>query len=214
MSQLEQKFSSFIARHTEIRPAYSQNLLNIRAVARTFMKEENVNTKQIEAVVAMIRRFDVKPLIAYTEQKIFSDIKISIKDEIVIFDYEKSDAIIEKLKEVVSEIDSNKNETLKVVVGSISVKIIVDSSNSALIKQKLEKANLHKKYSAISEISLLFSQKALEEKGIIAYVTSELLLGGINIQEIITCTPELILYVDEEQSLKTYEILKRIKKQC
>jgi len=209
MSELEQRFSSFIDRHPEIRAA--QNLLNVRAVARAFIKEENLQLKQIEAVVAMIRRFDIKPIISYTDQKIFSDIKISIKDEITILDYEKSNIILEKLKDIVSGINYNKNETLKVVVGSHSVKIIIDSSNTELVKQKLGKTNLLKKYSNISEISLLFSSKAIEEKGIIAYVTSELLLGGINIEEIITCTPELIIYVDEKQSLKTYEILKKIK---
>lgn len=209
MSELEQRFNSFIDRHPEIRSA--QNLLNVRAVARAFIKEENLQPKNIEAVVAMIRRFDIKPLLTYTNQKIFSDIKISIKDEITILDYEKSNIILEKLKDIVSGINYNKNETLKVVVGSHSVKIIIDSSNTELVKQKLGKTNLLKKYSNISEISLLFSSKALNEKGIIAYVTSELLLGGINIEEIITCTPELIIYVDEKQSLKTYEILKKIK---
>ena len=209
MSELEQRFSSFIDRHPEIRAAKS--LLNTRAVARDFIKEESLQPKNIEAVVAMIRRFDIKPIISYTNQKIFSDIKISIKDEITILDYEKSNIILEKLKDIVSGINYNKNETLKVVVGSHSVKIIIDSSNTELVKQKLGKTNLLKKYSNISEISLLFSSKAIKEKGIIAYVTSELLLGGINIEEIITCTPELIIYVDEKQSLKTYEILKKIK---
>jgi len=208
MSELEQRFSSFIDRHPEIRAA--NKLLNIRAVARAFIKEEHLDSGQIEAVVAMIRRFEIKPLIAYTNQKIFSDIKISLKDEITILDYEKSNTILEKLKDIVSLIDYNKNETLKVVVGSQTVKIIVDSSNRSHIRQRLAK-NLIKEYSSISEISLLFSSKAKDEKGIIAYVTSELLLGGINIQEIITCTPELIIYVNEEQSLKTYEILKKIK---
>ena len=209
MSELEQRFSSFIDRHPEIRAAKS--LLNTRAVARDFIKEESLQPKNIEAVVAMIRRFDIKPIISYTNQKIFSDIKISIKDEITILDYEKSNIILEKLKDIVSGINYNKNETLKVVVGSHSVKIIIDSSNTELVKQKLGKTNLLKKYSNISEISLLFSSKAIKEKGIIAYVTSELLLGGINIEEIITCTPELIIYVDEKQSIKTYEILKKIK---
>ena len=208
MSELEQKFNSFIDRHPEIRAA--NKLLNIRAVARAFIKEEHLDLSHIEAVVAMIRRFDIKPIISYTSQKIFSDIKISLKDEITILDYRKSNIILEKLKDIVALIDYNKNETLKVVVGSQTVKIIVDSSNRGHIKQKLAK-NLIKEYSSISEISLLFPSKAKDEKGIISYVTSELLLGGITIREIITCTPELIIYVDEAQSLDAYEVLKRIK---
>jgi hypothetical protein len=211
MSELEQKYGQFVGRHPEIRSANIKGMLNIRGVARAFIEEEDIAAKHIEAVVAMIRRYDFKPIIGYTDKKIFSDIKISIKDDITLLDYAKSKNIVEKIKSVVSNIDYDKNDTLKVVVGSHSVKIIIDSSNSSAVKDVTGKTGLIKEYRPISEISLIFPQKALEVKGIISYVTSELLINGINIREIVTCTPELIIYVDENQSLKTYEILKNIK---
>ncbi len=212
MSQIEQSFRQYLGKHPEIRSAYAQNLLNIRALARAFMNEEGLRDRNIEAVVATIRRFDIEPLLTHTDNKIFSDIKISTKDEIVILDYEKSKPIVEKVKAIVDSIDYNKNETLKVVVGSGSVKVIVDSSNSSSVKQALGRDKLIKERKKISELSLLFPTKAHEVRGIIAYVTSELLLGGINIRELVTCTPELVLYIDEEQSLKAYGILKKVKR--
>lgn len=212
MSQLEQKFNLFLSRYPEIRALFFDKLINIRALARKFIEEENIKKKQIEAVIAMIRRSKIEPLISYTKKEIFSDIKISVKDEISILDYEKSKEILEKLKSIISKIDYDKNETLKVAVGSHSVKIIVDSSKVKSVIKELGEKGVIKKYSSISEMSMLFSSKAKDEKGVVAYVTSQLLLNGINIQEIITCTPELIIYVDEEQSLKTYEVLKNIKK--
>ena len=108
----------------------------------------------------------------------------------------------------------DRNETLKVVIGSQSVKIIVDSSNSSSVKQSLGKDGLLKEYKRVSEISMLFDQKAKDEKGIVSFVSTELLMAGLNIRELMTCTPELIIYVDEEQSLKAFEVLKGIKKRC
>ncbi len=210
MSDLEHGFRSYLNRHPEIRAAFS--LLNIRALARAFMKEEHIEGRHIEAVVAMIRRTEIKPIVSSSDRKMFHEIKISTKDEIVILDYEKSKELAERIEHIVSEFDYDKNETLKVVIGSHSVKIIVDSTKAGFVKEQLGRGNLLKEYKNTSEISLLFSQKALDEKGIIAYVSSELLLGGINIREMVTCTPELIIYVDEGESLRAYEILKRIKK--
>jgi aspartokinase len=51
---------------------------------------------------------------------------------------------------------------------------------------------------------------AIHTKGIIAYLTSALSVEGINIVELMTCTPEMSIYVDEKQMLKAYETLWRI----
>lgn len=211
MSQLEQRFSLFLGRHPEIRALFNEDIINLRALARKFMEEEGIRLKQVEATVAMIRRAEIKPIISSANIKIFSEIKISVKDEISILDCEKSKDILEKIKNIVSKIDYDKNETLKVAVGSHTIKIIVDSTKVNDVIKEIGQNRIIKKYSSISEMSMIFSPKAKDEKGIIAYVTTQLLLNGINILEIITCTPELIVYVSEEQSLKTYEVLKGIK---
>jgi len=208
MSQIEQRFMLYLNRHPEIRAA--RGLLNIRALARSFIREENLN-ENIEAVVATIRRADIRPLASYPRKSVFSDIKISMKDEIVVLDYEKSKELMERLKLILSLIDFDKHETMKIVAGSQSVKVIVDSSNRKKVKEELGRKYLIKEYASVSEISLLFSSKAKDEKGIVAYVSNELLLNGINMLEIISCTPELIIYIDEKESIKTFEVIKRIK---
>lgn len=209
MSQLEQQFNSFLNRHPEIRPALSKNILNTRALAREFMREENIKLKHIEAVVAMIRRSNYQPLLTATKKEIFQDIKINFKDEISILNYDKN--IVTQLDEVISNINYNKNETLKIVIGSESVKVFIDSSKKKLLTENLEKKYLIKEHKNVSEASLLFGAKASDEKGIVAYVTSELLLAGINILEILTSSPELIIYFEEKQSIKAFEVFKKIK---
>ena len=68
-------------------------------------------------------------------------------------------------------------------------------------------------YSKISELNLIFPEDAPKTKGIIAYVTAELAINDINIIEIITGRPELIVYVNEKDLLKAYETIQRLKNQ-
>lgn len=209
MSELEQKFRSFLSRHPEVVAA--KDMLNIRALARSFVTEEGIGAGKIEAAVAMIRRTEIVAPGQSTSKDILTGIRISMKDGIVILDYKRSREIVENLKLTVSEVDYDRNETLKIVVGSHTVKIIVDSVNSEMVKEKLGEETLRHEDSSVSETSLLFPASAHDEKGIVSYVTSQLVLNGVNIKEILTCTPELIVYVDEKQSLKAYEVFKRIK---
>ena len=107
-------------------------------------------------------------------------------------------------------INFNKNETLKIVLGSLSVKIFVDDYNIKKIENIFSK-NILNVYRNISELNLIFPEKVTKEKGHIAYLTSELAINDINIIELLTGKPELIFYVDESDLLKTYETIKRLK---
>ncbi|MBI5389042.1 hypothetical protein HZB01_01545 [Candidatus Woesearchaeota archaeon] len=213
MSQMEQTFLGFLNRHPEVRASLSLDLVNTRALARFFMKEEEISGRQMEAVVAMMRRAPLEKLRGSVNPKAFSSMKIATKDDIAILDYAKSKDVVERIKNVVGLVAYDKNETLKVVVGAHTLKVIVDHSASKSVKEALGKLGLRKEYTHISEISLLFSEEAHDQKGIVAYVTSQLLMNAINLQEVLTCTPELLLYVDESQALKAFEVCKRIKTQ-
>src|SRR3989338_3363751 len=116
MSQIEQRFREYLSRHPEIRVA--SELINTRAVARSFIKEEHLSFSQIEAVVAMIRRAEIKPIKNLISKDIYKNIVISIKDEITILDYEKQ--IVEKLRDIIHIINYERGETLKLSVGTQS----------------------------------------------------------------------------------------------
>ncbi len=47
---------------------------------------------------------------------------------------------------------------------------------------------------------------------IISYITSEFSINEINIIELLTGMPELAIYVAEDDLLKSYEIIKTVKK--
>ncbi len=48
--------------------------------------------------------------------------------------------------------------------------------------------------------------------GIVAAVTSELMIERINLVEFMSCVPELIIVVEEEDALKSYELIQNLAK--
>ena len=63
----------------------------------------------------------------------------------------------------------------------------------------------------ISEISIIFPEKSIKEEGVLSTITKELVVNNIIITELLTASPELLIYLKDEYVLKAYEILKRMK---
>ena len=210
MSQIEQNFREFLNKHPEIEKTYATGLINRRALARYLIKQNLAKNNQMEAVVAMLRRY---PFERYRLDKfdIIKQIRISIKDKILILDFDKDKTLIKKLEHIISNIDYDKGETFKIVVGEGCVKVFVDEEKESLLKEIIEQFKC-RRLKNISEINILFPKKTDKVKGIISYITSELALNDINVTEFLTATPELLIYVEEKYVLKAYEVIKRMQK--
>ena len=211
MSQIEQDFRQLMSRKPEIGKCYQEGLINRRGLARYLIKQGLAPGNQLEAIIAMLRRFEFQPL-PKEVRDIFKNIKVHLKDNIIILDFIKEKELVQKLQKIVSTVNYDRGDTLKVVVGSGSVKLFLDQENEKAVKDLITGFKLKHRLAHISEVSVLFPEEAINMKGIISTVTQELTLNDIVITEIITATPELIIYVREEYVLKAYEILKRLRK--
>ncbi len=209
MSQIEQEFRQFLSRKPEIETCYQEHLINRRALARYLIKQGVARSSQSEAVIAMLRRFSFKEL-PKDRRDIFRRIKINIKDKIIILDFEKEKELVQKLQKIITNTNYDRGDTLKIVVGSSSVKIFLDEENEKRVKDIVEDFKLKNKFSGISEISIMFPEDAVREKGILSTVTRELTVNNIVISELLTASPELLIYLKEGYVLKAYEILKRL----
>jgi len=211
MSQIEQEFRQFLSKKPEIETCYQEKLINRRSLARYLIKGGIAKSNQLEAVIAMLRRFDFKKITKNTKD-FFSKTKINIKDNIIILDFQKEKELIKKLYKLIENTNYDRGDTLKIVVGSSSVKVFLDKENEKKVKNIIENFKLQNKLSNLSEISIMFPEEAIKEKGILSTITRELSVNEIVISELLTATPELLIYLKEEYVLKAYEILKRLQK--
>lgn len=211
MSQIEQTFSQFLTKKPEIESCYAEGLINRRSLARYLIEQGVLKSNQLTAAIAMLRRFKFKEK---TKQPkgLFSKTKINIKDKIIILDFKKEKELVKRLQHLIVNTNYDGGDTLKIVVGSSSVKIFLDEENENKVKDIIENFKLQKRLHNISEISLMFPADASRQIGILSTITRELTINEIVISELLTATPELLIYLEEEFVLKAYEILKRLQK--
>ncbi|HLD72814.1 MAG TPA: hypothetical protein VJA23_04460 [Candidatus Nanoarchaeia archaeon] len=210
MSQIEQEFRQFLSKNPELETCYQDGLINRRSLARYLIKQDIAKSNQLEAVIAMLRRFKFK------EQKqtkdLFSKIKINIKDKIIILDFQKEKELIQKLHHLIESTNYDRGDTLKIVVGSCSVKVFLDEENEKKVKNIVVRFKLQNRLTNLSEISVMFPENAIKERGVLSTITKELSVNDIVISELLTASPELLIYLKEEFVLKAYDILKRLQK--
>lgn len=182
--------------------------MNRRALARYIVRAEHLEHTTIDSLISVLRRFDTEKS-KDEEQfgKLLAEVTISTKENIVIITLKKSARAIEKLPKVIACIDYSKGEILKIVQGALSLKIFIDESNLKAVKEIFDDADIVGIMKNIAEINILFPKEAMEAKGLLSYIASQLAMEGITFIELITCTPELTLYVEKKHLLKAYEAL-------
>lgn len=212
MSQIEQNFRQLLAAKPEIEKCYAEGLINRRALARYLIHKSIAQKNQMEAVVAMLRRYE------FSEEKkqqkecldLFRNTRITVKDKIAILDFKKDKTLMQKLQKIISHTDYDKGETLKIVIGSLNIKVFIDQKKQDQLKEVLEDYTLTHAEKNMSEISIIFPEETKKIKGTLSLVTKEFVLNDIIISECLTASPELLIYVKEDAVLKAYEILRRL----
>lgn len=211
MSQIEQEFRQYLAKHPEIEKCYQLELINRRSLARHLIDKKISKGNQLEATIAMLRRFN------FEESKVkdlgnLQVTRIAVKDNIIIYDIEKQKSTLQDLQKMMNSIEYDKGDTFKVLVGSSSIKVFLDRPKEKEVKNIFTNAAIQQRIGNISELSILFTEKAINTKGILSLITREFLLNNITVTEFLTASPELLIYIHEKDVMKAYEILKQLQK--
>jgi len=208
MAQIELLLRDFFNKHPDIRQARKKGLVNRRALARYIVRAEHLEHTTIDALISVLRRFDTEKTKDEEQfNKLLAEVTISTKENIAILTLKKSPRAIEKLARVISCVDYSRGEILKIVQGALSLKIFIDESNLKDVKEIFDDKDIIGIMKNIAELNILFPKEAMEAKGVLSYIASQLAMEGINLIELITCTPELTLYVEKKHLLKAYEAL-------
>ena len=92
----------------------------------------------------------------------------------------------------------------------MTIKLFSDSSKLKQIKEHFDKDEILEIYDNVGEINIILSKDVINAYGVLSYITSQLSMHKINILELLTSTPELLLYVENKNLLKTYEVIKNM----
>ncbi len=209
MSQIELRIRDLLGRHPEIEKCHREGLVNRRALARYLIANGVGGPNDFDAVVASLRRYDFGDF-ERMGTELFPATRVTLKDRILIIDFEKEKALLQDLQKIIGQFEYDRGDTLKFVVGTASIKLFVDQGKEPTIRSLLTRYKVRRRLDRFSEISMMFPEVATETKGVLAVLTREFALNDVVIAELLTASPELLIYVKDEHVAKAYEIVRRL----
>lgn len=206
MSQIEMILERFFSRNPDLREARNKGLVNRRALARYIAHHEKLESDNLDALIMALRRYPSEPAARKDTLRLFKQMKTGVKDSIAILSLRTSDRVMEKMSDILKLV--GPNEAFRLVDGTLSIKLFIEKSRLEQIKSHFEPKDILETYGNIGEISIVLTGESTKTPGIVSYVTSQLAINRINLVELLTSTPEMLIYVDNSDLLKAYEVVK------
>jgi len=107
-------------------------------------------------------------------------------------------------------VDYSGGETLCIVSGIHTVRVVIDEKNVGNLTSTLPKRNVLTVLSGLAEVIVTLSEAALRTKGVIATISGELASKGVNIFEYVHATPNVIIVVENKDARRTYRTLETL----
>lgn len=186
-----------------------KGLINSRALAKYIVKTQNMDVT-LDAVISAIRRYDVgkKDDIFITARKLVSQtLNLSTRSGLAEISLIKDEDVQRSIPGLFDIIQYSRGEVLRIIQANESIKLIVDEKNLENVKTVFPKNKIINVNKNLAEINMHMAPKMIVTYGILAVIANELAINSVNILEVLTCLPEMILFVKEEDILKAYQIL-------
>ncbi len=188
-----------------LKKGLSRKIINIRALAKYIAKKFSINS--LDSIISAIRRFDIQEAEEEEEKvlNVFHGSIVRTKNDVscITFTMPAPD-VFKKLSEI------ENLSPVRSVVGSKEMKILVEKPFTTKIKELFDKKNLKKTEEGLSEISIMLQEKAIETKGVMAKIATEIALENINVIELVVCPPEFLIYVKQKDIVKAHETVLRL----
>ena len=191
-----------------IRRCMSQGLINTTALAKYIIKEKKIDGT-LDAVSSAIRRykFDRYDEIFDTANKIVSFGELSSRSKLANIAVIKDAEIQELLPRIFSIIQYNRGDVLRIIQADEAIKILVNEKNLEKVKDLFPKKKIIKIDRNLAEINMHLHPEAVKTPGIIAVISNELAMNGVNVMESMSCVPEMLWFVKEKDVLKAYNVM-------
>lgn len=209
MTNITQRVWDILSNDISIRKNIQRSLINTRALAKYIITNHGVKAS-LDSVISAIRRFESDEKFSKEYRSIEEALKgseVSTKTNIACLtftDFSRNNGPIQKILE---KSDLIGNQSLRIVKGEKTVKIILNDTELEKLKdiiKNIESLTIEKD---LAEIIIILSEKAQQTKGLFARLTNEISNNEINIHEVITCLPELLIFVKQKDLVKTMDCL-------
>ncbi|MBI2659691.1 hypothetical protein HYX07_00840 [Candidatus Woesearchaeota archaeon] len=200
---ISDKVGSFLDNDFVIRKCLFRNILSLRALSRHIIKRLDLKEGNMDAVISAIRRYKKtgKEESGEKLRKLFSRIAIKTRSNIADIRVQKNKRSVEGISRLNSVVDIEKGEIIRIIQAEQSITIILDEKNLDKFHSIFSKPGCISLDKDLVEINLQFTEEAQNIRGIVALVTSSLNAEDINIVEVMSSAPELLIIIKKEHIL-------------
>jgi predicted regulator of amino acid metabolism with ACT domain len=194
MSNITKEVWKVIESDLAIEKDLARNLINTRALARFIIDKYTLKTK---------RRF------IDADQKIvnlFRDAVIKTHNNMACITAHHKKGDIDQLLDRLS-----KMKGIRVATGTENTRIITDQHQLREVTRAVPPKLRTEINGDLSELSITIDEKAGRTKGVLARITNEISLANINIEEMMIPHPEFLIYVKQQNILKAYESVLKLR---
>ena len=212
-SRVSHRVNAFLDSDIIVRKCLLKNIISLRALSRYIIQKLELEQKNLDAVISAIRRYkktgkeDAQEKIL---RRLFSGVAVKTRSEVVDIKINKNKKSLDGISRLNSIIDIEKGEIVRIIQAEQSITVVIDYKNLEKFYNIFGKSNYISVDKGLVEVNLQFTEEAQHVKGIIALVTSTLNAEGVNIVEIMSCAPELLLIVKKGELLKVLNVVNNI----
>lgn len=187
----------------------SLGLINQRALAKYILKQKKIDAT-LDAIISAIRRYELdreSDTYLIIRKLMGQTINLSTRSGLVKVSIVKDDEVHRLLPKLYEDINYSQGEILRVIQATSSIKLLVDESKLEYITDLFPKGKILKITKDIAEINIHMHPKMQTTYGVLGVIANELAVNSINIVEVMSCFPEMLIFVNEENIVKAYQVL-------
>ena len=206
---ITEQVKGFLDNDFIVRKCLFKNIVSLRALARHIILKVGLKDSNLDAVISAIRRYkrEERDESDATLKKLFQKLKVTTRSNIVGIQVQKTRKNLESISQLNSMIGIEKGEIIRVIQAEQSITLIIDDKNLDKFNNIFNKEVYISMTKNLVEVNLQFTEEAQNIKGIVSIVSSSLNAEGINIVEIMSSAPELLLMVKKEDLVKVFNVL-------
>lgn len=209
MSNTVHQVWKFLDDNPCIRKTMQQGLVNTRALAKHIIKEQKMEAS-LDAIIGALRRYELgryDDVFKEAHNIILRNVNLSTRNNLSVISLNKDAEVQENLPQLFEIVHYIKGDILRITQANESIKILFDTKNLEAVKRLFPRNKIISIERNLAEINMSLDSKMQETKGILAIITTELAINGVNIVEAITCPPELLWFVQDQDLVNAYNIL-------
>jgi len=212
MADIRRRIERVIEADPVIKKGLQRGIVNSRALARYILDNEGLDSTP-DAILGIIRRYSLSDRESSDIRHIFKGCELSLRNKIAELEVEYHQDTMNRVAEFASNHKTARGENVKLVLGLRFIRVITDQNSLEGLRKTLQPGEIIGYSRDLTEITIHLPPAAHMTKGIVAKVTTELFLNGINLAGIVECAPELTLIVAEIDAPRALEALQRMLKE-